>query len=239
MADARRFIVYGSQGGVDDATQPAGQSGTGQPGGQNSGTGGTGDAQNSRTGQPGGQNPGQASGAGSPDGGANRGSDPDSLWDRAANHYQPKIKKLEDELADYRKKFASTEAKAKTAEQLATELESARRTEDKRAAMVAEFAESRKKALPEHLRGIIDKAAGGDPFKALELLPDYEDLARRTQLKTIGGNAGSGGGPNIDYAAIRAAQERGDMQPLRDAIKQHGQKVYDTGLLKWIAERGR
>lgn len=241
MLDERRFIVRGSQGGVDDSPpESGGDSGTAQPGGSNSGTGGTGNASTSRTGQPGGQQSGQASGAGSPDGGAsNRGSDPDSLWDRAASHYQPKIKKLEDELADFRKKFATNEAKAKTAEQLAIELDAARRSEDKRAAMVADFAESRTKALPEHLRGIIEKSANGDPYKKIELLPEFEDLARRTQLKTIGGNSGGGNAPQIDFAAIRDAQARGDTRPLQEAHAKHGQKVYNEGLQKWLAERGR
>jgi hypothetical protein len=221
---------------VDD--QPGGQPGTGLPGGSTTGTARP-DEHNNGTTRPAGQ-AGQTSSVGSSeDNGKNRSPDPDSLWERASNHYQPKIKKLEDELADYRKRFASEQAKAKSAEQLAGELEQARKTEDKRAAMVAEFAESRKKALPEHLRGIIDKSAGGDPFKQLELLPEFEDLARRTQLKTIGGNSGGSQGPQIDYAAIRQAQENGDARPLQEAIAKHGQKAYNDGLQRFMAERGR
>lgn len=233
MDNERRYIVRGSQGGVDDSpNQPAGQSGAGQPGGSSSGQG-----------EPDASTSGQTqAGGGSKDPGkrAPESQDlADQVWAKASNHYTPQIKKLEAEVADLRKRYATTEAKAKSAEQLASELESRNTVEARRTATIAEFAESRKKALPEHLRGIIDKAAGGDPYKALELLPDYEDLARRTQLKTIGGNAGSGGLPNIDYAAIQAAKERGDMQPLREAHKKHGEKDYNAGLMKWMAERGR
>lgn len=233
MVDERRFIVYGSQGSVDDADSP----------GSESGAGGTGDANNPGQTEPDGHKSGQThAGGGSKDPGKS-GSDPgnlaDDIWAKATGHYKPKLEKLEKELAQYRREKLQAEAKAKTADQLAAEIDDLKARYDRQQAVASSFAESRVKNLPDHLQKLVEKAAGGDPVRVLEVLPDFEDLARRTTLKTIGGNAGGSNLPNIDYQAIREAQSRGDMRPYREAIQKHGEKAYQDGLQRFFAERGR
>lgn len=226
----RRYIVRASQGGVDDPpAEPAGDSGAGSP-----------DTPKSGQGEPATPKAGQAQAGGAQDSGK-RGSDPvdvsDQIWAKASNHYQPKIKQLETELTEYRQRYATEQAKAKSAEQLAEELESSKRTWDKRTASIAEFAQSRVTNLPDHIRDLVETAAGGDPFKTLEILPKFEDLARKTQLKTVGGNQSADGKPQIDFQKILDAQNRGDMTPLKQAIEKHGKQVYETGLREFMLTR--
>lgn len=213
----------------EETTAPAGQSGAGQP-----------DASKSGQGAPAANNAGQAQAGGANDSGK-RGSEStdlsDQIWAKASNHYQPKIKQLETELVEYRQRYATEQAKAKSAEQLAQELEASKRTWDKRTASIAEFAQSRVGTLPDHIRELVETAAGGDPFKTLEILPKFEDLARKTQLKTVGGNQSGDGTPQIDFQKIIEAQNRGDVQPLKHAIEKHGRQTYEAGLKDFMLRR--
>lgn len=206
----------------DDETVPAGEgAGTGQPAPE---------PKAGPTPTAGGRNDG---GQGEPDPTVNR----DAVWGEAKKHYEPQLKKSQQDLADLRKRLAKYETQAKTAEQLHTELESTRGTLDKHHNVVREYAESKVESLPEHLRDILKTSAGDDPLKALELLPKFEDLARRTQLKTVGGNQNANGLPQIDFSGILAASNAGDTKPLRDAIEKHGQQVYERGLREYLVTK--
>lgn len=205
-------------------------SGAAQPAGQKAGPTVTADSRND----------GGKSDQGSPD--------RDAIWAEARRHYESEAKKAQAEAADWRKKYEKAAPQVKSAEQIQTELEQARNTLEKQAGVVKTFAESRIEALPEHLRGILTKSAGEDPLKALELLPEFEDLARRTTLKTIGGNQQLAGGVQIDYESIMRESDRGNTAPMRDALKKletvHGSKAnaqtaYNKGLESYMAGRGR
>lgn len=214
---------------MPDDTAPAGApSGSAPSGGTQAGTA-----------QPAGPSAGQTPPAGGQQDGGSQGDTPKSLWDKATDFYRPKIQKLEEELADYRKRYAANEAKAKTAEQLASELEAKGKIEDRRMSLVAESAQAAMKNLPEHLRDLLKKSAGDDPYRQLELLPQFQDLATKTQLKTIGGTQSGNGQVQIDYKSIQEAADRGNTQPMRDAIAKHGKPAYDAGLQTFLLQRGR
>lgn len=169
----------------------------------------------------------------------------DAVWKEARAHFEPEVKKAQTEAAELRKRLAKYEVQAKSAEQLEAELTQTRTTLEKQHEIVKGFAETRVDSLPEHLREILVTSSGGDPLKTLELLPKFEDLAKKTQLKTLGGNQQGGGTPNIDFNMVQGESARGNTRPLMDAYKllgngdiNVGKARYNTALNEFLA-RGK
>lgn len=169
----------------------------------------------------------------------------DAIWAEAKRHYEPEVKKFQTEAVDLRKRLAKYEVQAKSAEQLQTELDQTRGGLERYGNVVKSYAESRVQTLPEHLQEILTASAGEDPLKALELLPKFEDLARKTQLKTLGGGQTQAGQPQIDFGNIQLEATRGNTAPLKNAYKllgngdeRAGMAKYNTGLNEYLA-RGK
>ena len=171
--------------------------------------------------------------------------DRNAVWNDAKKHFEPEIKKFKTQAEELAKRLAKYEHQAKTAEQLEAELTQTRSTLERQHGIVKGFAESRLEALPEHLRDILSASAGEDPLKALELLPKFEDLARKTQLKTVGGAQQANSGPQIDFAKLQLEAACGNTAQLRDTFKtlgqgdiRKGEEKYNALLQEWFA-RGK
>lgn len=163
--------------------------------------------------------------------------DHDAIWAEARRKYEPLAKKAQDEAAELRKKLARYEDAEKTAEDFKADAEKYRAQATAQAEIIEKFAQDGISKLPDNLQTTLKKAAGDDPLRALELLPDFQELAIKPTLKTVGGETKAASKSSIDMAAIKRAQAQGNMQPYRDALAKHGNEAFNDALREWTAAR--
>jgi hypothetical protein len=163
--------------------------------------------------------------------------DRDAIWAEARRKYEPLAKKAQDEAATLRKKLTEYEDAQKTDEDFRAEAEKYRAQATAQSEIIEKFAQDGISKLPDNLQSTLKKAAGDDPLRALELLPDFQELASKPTLKTLGGEQKAASKSSIDMDAIKRAQAQGNMQPYRDAVTKHGKEAFNEALSEWVAAR--